>query len=138
MKEVGNFVKYGQEKGYIEISLKTKEEDHNPHYLVIKRVLKRTSNASDWYLDGEKKTQKQIQEVTDSLGIQLDNLCQFLAQERVSEFAKLDGVSLLRETLKAATPKETLQLLDEAIEAKRKEKLSKQVFLPLFVANFYF
>jgi chromosome segregation ATPase len=36
-----------------------------------------------------------------SLNIQLDNLCQFLPQDRVQEFAKMDSVLLLQSTEQA-------------------------------------
>lgn len=43
------------------------------------------------------------------MNIQIDNLCQFLPQDRVVEFAGLGPVPLLRETQRAAAPPEVLQ-----------------------------
>ena len=40
----------------------------------------------------------QVEQLMASLNIQLDNLCQFLPQDRVQEFAKMDSVSLLKST----------------------------------------
>jgi chromosome segregation ATPase len=45
---------------------------------------------------------KKIQHLAKRLNIQIDNVCQFLPQERVADFAKLSEVDLLDETLRAA------------------------------------
>ena len=42
-----------------------------------------------------------VKELVRSLNIQLDNLCQFLPQERVADFAKLNAQELLVETQRA-------------------------------------
>lgn len=41
---------------------------------------------------------KSIEELTNRLNIQLSNLCQFLPQERVSDFAKMNKIELLENT----------------------------------------
>lgn len=46
---------------------------------------------------------------TQSYSIQIDNLCQFLPQDRVVEFAGLSTVELLKETQRAAAPPEVLK-----------------------------
>ena len=38
----------------------------------------------------------------DEAGIQASNLCSFLPQDRVAEFAKMDPKTVLRETISAA------------------------------------
>lgn len=43
----------------------------------------------------------QVKEMAKELNIQLDNLCQFLPQDMVVEFAKCDPKTLLEQTQKA-------------------------------------
>jgi len=43
----------------------------------------------------------QIDQLLNQLNIQLDNLCQFLPQDRVQEFSKMDSYTLLRSTQEA-------------------------------------
>lgn len=56
-----------------------------------------------------------------SFSIQIDNLCQFLPQDRVAEFAALDPVNLLRETQRAAAKPEVLEW-HEALQKIGKEQ----------------
>lgn len=46
---------------------------------------------------------------TRSYNIQIDNLCQFLPQDRVVEFAGLNPIDLMRETQRAAAPPQVLE-----------------------------
>lgn len=55
-----------------------------------------------WKLNGQVVTQTKIKElVEDHLGIQVDNLCTFLPQEKVGHFTTLNPQQLLVETEKA-------------------------------------
>ncbi len=44
---------------------------------------------------------KEIEELVGDLNIQVDNLCQFLPQEKVAEFARMNPQQLLESTEKA-------------------------------------
>jgi len=59
--------------------------------------------------------------VVQRLNIQVDNLCQFLPQERVVEFAKLSPQGLLRETEKAVGGLELLNMHDRLINIKKEQ-----------------
>ncbi|KAI9329102.1 P-loop containing nucleoside triphosphate hydrolase protein [Obelidium mucronatum] len=92
-KELKEFVKKNQNEATIEIELKTKDGS-----VIVERSFKQNSNTSTWKLDCE----KQVKECIQKLNIQVDNLCQFLPQDKVSEFANLKPESLLVETERAA------------------------------------
>jgi hypothetical protein len=53
------------------------------------------------------------------LGVQLDNLCQFLPQDRVVEFARLSPEQLLLETEKAIGNAELFKMHEELVEKKK-------------------
>lgn len=93
------FVKHGYEKGYVEIELKGKIGKRNP---IIRRSITTKGGGSTWTLDGKNATKTQVDNTVASLGIQISNLCSFLPQDRVNEFAKLKPDELLRETQKVA------------------------------------
>ena len=120
MKECSAFVKHGKQKGYTEITLRSSTP---PFHTTIKRVIKSSGNNSDWFIDNEKVSFKRVSELVDSFGIQVDNLCQFLAQDKVSEFSKLDGIALLHETVKASLPTCHLNQLEELKGMKRQFQL---------------
>lgn len=94
---IGAYVKRGEESGYTRISLRgyTSDEQIN-----ITRKID-TSNKSEWLLNGKAVPKKDITDITHIFNIQINNLTQFLPQDRVCEFAKLTPVDLLRETEKA-------------------------------------
>lgn len=70
---------------------------------MIKRHIRETTKGtlSKWYLQNKKVNQPKIEELTASLNIQLDNLCQFLPQDRVQDFIGMDSTALLENTQKA-------------------------------------
>jgi len=95
---VGCFVMRDKEKGWVEIELKGKREgDSN---IIIRRDLERASNRSSYKLDGEVATQALIHHKVQELGIQVNNLCTFLPQEKVGKFTEMDPQKLLMETEK--------------------------------------
>jgi chromosome segregation ATPase len=104
---VKEFVKHGKDTATIEIELQKKPKDRSNY--VIRVVIRREQNNQKWWLNGKETTHKAIQTLMRSLKIQVDNLCQFLPQDRVSEFAASTPVDLLRETLRAAAPEQMLR-----------------------------
>lgn len=103
---VGEFVKHGQESATIEVELQKRPKDRANH--TIRVQINREDNGRKWWLNGKESTHKAIQELTRKLRIQIDNLCQFLPQDKVAEFAGLTPTRLLEETLRAAAPEEVL------------------------------
>ena len=69
--------------------------------LTIKREITR-ENKSAYYINGAVSTQREVNRRVTGLGIQVDNLCQFLPQDRVSDFAKMTPAEVLQETEKAS------------------------------------
>ncbi|XP_073049488.1 structural maintenance of chromosomes protein 5 isoform X2 [Primulina eburnea] len=119
---VGAFVKRGEESGYIKISLRGESEDEQ---ITITRKID-SSNKSEWLFNGKVVTKKEIMEVIQRFNIQVNNLTQFLPQDRVCEFAKLTPVQLLEETEKAVgdprLPVQHHSLITKSHEIKRFER----------------
>ncbi|KAG2141629.1 P-loop containing nucleoside triphosphate hydrolase protein [Suillus cothurnatus] len=97
--EISSFVKHGKESGYIEIELKGAKGQKN---LVIRRNLSAKSKSSTLTLNGKSCTGKEITNRMAKLNVQVGNLCSFLPQDKVSEFAQMTPQQLLRETQRAA------------------------------------
>lgn len=117
-KEIHEFVKHGSTEASIEIELQGKGGKQNP---VIMRKIFKESNSTKYFLNGRPATHKAVQQLVHSFSIQIDNLCQFLPQDRVAEFAGLDSISLLRETQRAAAPPKVLAM-HEALISIGKDK----------------
>lgn len=109
-KEDVEYIKNHTDIAEIEIELAAgPHQSRNP---IIRRVMQRPdkdkkSAKNTWYINGKAVPLKEVVDLTrDKLSIQIDNLCQFLPQDRVVEFAQLSPTELLEETQKAAAPKE--------------------------------
>ena len=98
-KELGEFVKHGAREADIEIELAGEPGNRNS---VIRRNIKRENNKSTFYINGALSSNKAARDLAKSFHIQVDNLCQFLPQDRVVEFAALSPVDLLTATQQAA------------------------------------
>lgn len=117
---VKEFVKNGKDTATIEIELFKKPKDRTNY--VIRVQIRREQNSQKWWLNGKETNHKKIQELMRSLKIQVDNLCQFLPQDRVVEFAACTPVDLLHETLRAAAPEEMLEWQKELQELHKEKK----------------
>ncbi|KAL3686437.1 hypothetical protein R1sor_009011 [Riccia sorocarpa] len=89
---IGDYVKRGEESGRTKISLRGNSFDEA---VVITRKIN-TRNKSDWLLNERPVPKKDILDVVQGFNIQLNNLTQFLPQDRVCEFAKLTPIQLLK------------------------------------------
>lgn len=103
---VKEFVKHGKDTATIEIELFKRPKDRRN--FVVRVQIRREQNSQKWWLNGKETNHKTIQSLMKKLKIQVDNLCQFLPQDRVVEFAACTPVDLLHETLRAAAPEEML------------------------------
>ncbi|KAJ3467170.1 hypothetical protein MRS44_004734 [Fusarium solani] len=103
---VKEFVKHGKDTATIEIELQKRPKDRRNY--IVKVQIRREQNTQKWWMNGKETNHKTVQTLMRKLKIQVDNLCQFLPQDRVVEFAACTPVDLLHETLRAAAPEEML------------------------------
>jgi len=116
-KETREFIKLGTDKGFVELELaRAMSGGRN---LTIRRTLN-TDNTSDWRLNNKSATKTEVAKQIAKLNIQVNNVCQFLAQEKVVNFAKLNAQELLIETEKAAAPPHVIEHHLELIDLKKK------------------
>lgn len=93
-KSLDSMIKSGEKESRIEITLSA-GQDKQP--VVIERTLTLKLTKSKWEIDGVSSELALVSRLVKSLNIQLDNLCHFLPQERVAEFASLSPEKLLLE-----------------------------------------
>lgn len=67
----------------------------------IRRVINSTNKSSFWFLNGEKSKEAAIKDIMNMLSIDMNNLCSFMAQDRVGKFTRLTPKEVLQETLKS-------------------------------------
>lgn len=123
---IGAFVKRGEERGFVKITLRGFTAEEN---IAIMRKID-TQNKSEWMLNGVAVPKRDVVEISQKFNIQVNNLTQFLPQDRVCEFAKLTPIQLLEETEKAVgdpeLPVQHCTLVEKSHELKRLEVTVKQ------------
>lgn len=140
-KRVEDFIKNGEERGSIEFILKNSPEvdqiegvDPEDDIIKITRILVRSKSRSDYFINDRPVSENIVRRLISQLNIQLDNLCQFLSQERVEEFARLKSDKLLAETIRSVdsnllTGLELLKnLQNKELNAQKELELNKQRF----------
>ncbi|KAI2064306.1 Structural maintenance of chromosomes protein 5 [Ophidiomyces ophidiicola] len=101
-RDAAEYIKHGCKEATIEIELAGEPGQRNS---VITRVIKR-ENKSVFTINGKQVPGKAVRKLAKQLSIQIDNLCQFLPQDKVCQFAALAPVELLQSTQRAAGSRE--------------------------------
>ena len=120
-KEVSEYVKYGCQEAMIEIEL-AKDRKRFKNNIVIRCTIKRDGNKTVFSVNGKPQGKKAVVELCRSLSIQIDNLCQFLPQDKVVEFAAMTPVELLRSTQRAVASQEMIDMHESLKDLRRKQK----------------
>ena len=120
-KDVSEYVKHGCQEALIEIELAADPRRHrrNP---VIRCNIKREGNKSFFSLNGKPSNKKNVMEFCKSFSIQIDNLCQFLPQDKVVEFAQMNPIELLRSTQRAVASEEMLEMHEDLKKLRGEQK----------------
>lgn len=117
------FIKDNTNSGTIELELK----DHNDGTIIITTYLVKNKKTT-WQINGSFVTESEIKKLLKSFNIQLDNLCQFLSQDRVSKFADLKSEDLLKEIERSYRNGELLEDHNEIIKLQAQINLQKKKF----------
>ncbi|XP_043422237.1 structural maintenance of chromosomes protein 5 isoform X3 [Prionailurus bengalensis] len=104
------------------VLLKARNKFRNSGNLTITREIDVAKNQSSWFINKKSTTQKVVEEQVAALNIQVGNLCQFLPQDKVGEFAKLSKIELLEATEKSIGPPEMHRYHCELKNFREKEK----------------
>ncbi|KAI8374537.1 uncharacterized protein BYT42DRAFT_576698 [Radiomyces spectabilis] len=117
-KNIAEFVKTGENEAMIRIELK---KTTGPN-LVIQRNIQKANNATSWRMNNRQTSLKEVLSAIARLHIQVDNLCQFLPQDKVAEFAQLSPSQLLERTQTAAGEHNLTDWHQQLIVHRQKQK----------------
>ena len=96
---VSEFIRIGKNEAEVEVEL-FNAQDISGNY-EINRIWWKDPSKTRWSLNGKVTTGKEIQGLVKNLNIQTDNLCQFLPQDKVHDFSKMNSKQLLGRTVDA-------------------------------------
>lgn len=137
---VHELIKYGETKAYAELVIRTERRSEISKVAKISGTDKEISIAisrtitltgSTYKINNIPASLNQVREITEALDIQINNLAQFLPQDRVTEFSSLAEEEQLETTLKTCRPallekKKELEELDDKL-AQSKKKLHAEI-----------
>lgn len=123
-KDLGEFVKHGAKRAEIEIELARDPDVQETNPIITTRITK-DGNKADYAIDRRKANKKSVQQLARSFSIQVDNLCQFLPQDRVVEFAALSPENLLIQTQRAAAPDYMIEWHEQLKELRKDQRTQK-------------
>ena len=112
-------MKHGCPEAIIEIEL---AGDRVYPKAVIRCRITREGNKTAFYFNGSPSSKKEILKVARHFTIQIDNLCQFLPQDKVVEFAAMTPIELLRSTQRAVAPQEMLDMHDQLKDLRKEQR----------------
>eukprot|EP00833_Pecoramyces_ruminatium_P004272 jgi/Orpsp1_1/1178304/evm.model.c7180000064782.2 len=127
-KDISDFIKHGSDKATIEITL-SHQKNGKPSNITIQRTLRRNTKTTSWRIDGKPYTQKDVLSLIESFNIQIDNLCQFLPQDKVCEFAQMTSTELLNATLKAIGNKDLFSQFEELLKSQEQKNILQTVII---------
>ena len=111
---LSEFIKLGEQEAMVEVELFVPDGEN----AVIQRRW-RQDNKSSWTVGGRKTTQKEVEKLVAHFRIQVDNLCQFLPQDKVHDFSRQNSKGLLDSTVDAVGD---VDLKERHLELKELQK----------------
>ncbi|KAL4131729.1 hypothetical protein QTP88_009002 [Uroleucon formosanum] len=102
--KVSQFVKLGKSVADISIEL-YKRSNQNVH---LRRTIFASNDACHYYVNSILVSKKKYSDVVESFNIRVHNLCQFLPQDRLEDFSKLDSKGLLINALQSIEDQDLL------------------------------
>ncbi|CCG84322.1 protein of unknown function [Taphrina deformans PYCC 5710] len=124
-------IKHGTQTATIEIDLQGHRIGSN---VKIMRQFGHGQNGAkgqnDWRINGKKSTHKAVQELVRGFNCQIDNLCQFLPQDKVASFARMKPIEMLAATLRTIGDGSLGETQTELIDLQEKhntESMQKKI-----------
>jgi len=137
-KEPRDFIKHGETSAIVETELYG-GRDASENIVIRRKIF--NDNMSTWKVNGRESSQKDVLAMVKKLNVQVDNLCQFLPQDRVSSFAAMDPMQLLHETEMAINDsledqhQELIRLKKDETESRVTFETQSKVLLDLQAQN---
>ncbi|XP_053684572.1 structural maintenance of chromosomes protein 5 [Sabethes cyaneus] len=115
---IEDYIKNGKEEAKIEVTL---YKNDKRSLITFRRTFDRRGKDR-FEIDGTKVSHKEFLQRIRKLNIQIDNLCQFLPQDRVQDFAKMNPQELLMNTQASVCSSNMIEVMDQLLEKRKEQK----------------
>mgnify|MGYP000521854883 CR=1 FL=1 len=124
--DLTQFVRRGSEgqESYAEVDILK-----SPSQVVsVRRIINMETKGSKWQVNKRQSTQRDVKEIMRAMNIDVDNLCSFMAQDKVGSFSQANPREILHMTLESIVNSEGKKLSEEQKELSSVEstKLARQ------------
>ncbi|KRX43873.1 Structural maintenance of chromosomes protein 5 [Trichinella murrelli] len=92
--KVEDYIKWNRNEARIHVEIASELKKREKFSLIIKK-----HGRTQYYVDGVASSRKSVRVIAQKYQIQVNNICQFLAQDRVVEFSKQSPLDLLKNTV---------------------------------------
>ncbi|XP_056638861.1 structural maintenance of chromosomes protein 5 isoform X1 [Diorhabda sublineata] len=116
--KISEYVKHNCEVAVINISLQDNEDNK---FIKVTREFD-IRDRSTWKINGKTVKLDVVLQCIKEFNVQVNNLCQFLPQDRVQDFAKMNKCELLRETQLALCRFDLIEKQDILIKSRDRHK----------------
>jgi len=120
---IADFIKVGEEFAQVEVELFHPE---NANVVICRRWDQSAKNT--WTVDGKKVGLRDVERMVAKFRIQVDNLCQFLPQDKVHDFSRLNSKGLLDSTVDAVGEVELKEKHQELKDLQKKMNEGEDLF----------
>lgn len=123
-EHLSEYVKRGQPTAQVEVEL-FGGGPHNRNLIVTRTFSAEDKRVDKFTLNGESVKKARVADAMAALNIQVNNLCVYLAQFNVGQFAEMNAESMLTETEKAADLAlytKHMKMKQQAADAKKNEE----------------
>lgn len=114
-------IKHGCQTANLDVELKN--EDGKPNIVISRQFSHGDAGgrgANEWHINGKRSTHKGVMEIVLGFKCQIDNLCQFLPQDKVASFARMKPIEMLAQTLRTIGDGSLGNLQSELIDLQKK------------------
>ncbi|KAJ8979328.1 hypothetical protein NQ317_006942, partial [Molorchus minor] len=116
--KISEYVKHDCDYAMINVILQDERENS---YIKVTREFDKHDKSS-WKLNSRKVKLDEVLQCIEKFNIQVNNLCQFLPQDKVQDFAKLNKQQLLIETQRALCKFDLIEKQEELINSREQHK----------------
>uniref|UniRef100_A0A8D8ITH6 Structural maintenance of chromosomes protein 5 n=1 Tax=Culex pipiens TaxID=7175 RepID=A0A8D8ITH6_CULPI len=115
---IEDYIKNGKDVAKVEVAI---YKNAKRETIMFNRTFDR-SGLDRFEIDGTKVSHKEYLKRIRALNIQIDNLCQFLPQDRVQDFTKMNPRELLLNTQASVCAPRMIELMDELMDKRKQQK----------------
>ncbi|KNC24700.1 hypothetical protein FF38_10971 [Lucilia cuprina] len=118
---IGDYVKNGCESATVSVEVFDNDDSVDTKTTTFRRSFD-INNKSQFFINGQAMSKKNFLDIVSRYNIQINNLCQFLPQDKVQDFAKIEPSEILQKTIDSVCQTEDIENFKKLKELRNQQK----------------